>query len=243
MKPALIAVALVALSPLAIAENDSAYKALRVYGRKFGEQSLNRVLELRGRSGAPQPAVWKIVASDPGARGGVREIEVQRNRIISERTPTNRSALGAPMNFNQLNLDSDGAFMIADQEMQKRRIPFERVDYVLRNPGANTPPVWFLELFDGPRGRVARLELAADSGAVLHEQQFITGAPPPDYAQDRDFVRRDGDLDRDQYEGATRPGEPFHGIGDFFSRLGRRFERRGDQLKSFFTREERDRRR
>src|SRR6185436_2489679 len=108
MKSALIAVALVAFSPPVMAENDSAYKALRVYGRKFGEPSLNRVIELRGRTGAPQPAVWKIIANDSGARGGLREIEVQRGRIISERTPTNRSVLGAPMNFNQLNLDSDG---------------------------------------------------------------------------------------------------------------------------------------
>jgi hypothetical protein len=123
--------------------------------------------------------------------------------------------------------------------MQKRRIPFDRVDYVLRNPGANTSPIWFLELYDGPRGRVARLELAADSGSVLNEQQFTTGAAPPDYEQDRDFVRGD---DR-RYEGSSQPGEPFHGVGDFFSRLGRRFERRGDQLKSFFTRDEQSRRR
>jgi hypothetical protein len=196
------------------------------------------VIELRGRNGAPQPAVWKIIASDSGARGGFREIEVQRNRIISERTPTNRLALGAPMNFNQLNLDSDGAFTIADQEMQKRRIPFDRVDYVLRNPGATTPPVWFLELYDGSRGRVARMELAADSGSILAEQHFVSGALPSDDAPDRDFVRDDR-----QYEGTSRPGEPFHGVGDFFSRLGRRFERRGQQLKSFFTREEQDRRR
>jgi hypothetical protein len=142
------------------------------------------------------------------------------------------------MNFNQLNLDSDGAFTIADQEMQKRRIPFDRVDYVLRNPGPTTPPVWFLELSDGARGRVARLEVAADSGSILGTQDVVTGSPPPEYESDRDFVRGDR-----REEGSTRRDEPFHGVGDFFSRLGRRFERRGHQLKSFFTREERDRQR
>jgi len=238
--------ALVLAPPVFAADADSAYKALRVYGKKFGEPSLNRVMELRGRGGAPQPAVWKITAADQGARGGVREVEIQRGRIIGERAPTNRGAGGPAMNFTQLNLDSDGAFTIVNQEMQKRRVPFDRLDYVLRNPGANTPPVWFIDVYDGSRGKVGNFELAADTGAVLSEGR--SSGPAPDYAQDRDFVRPDRDRDREPYrderydEGVSRPGEPFRGVGDFFNRLGKRFERRGDQLQNFFTGEDRGRR-
>ena len=112
MKFALPAVALLAFAPFAVADSDTAYKALRVFGKKFGDPSLNRVIELRGRSGVPEPAVWKVVAADPAARGGVVEVEVQRGRIISERTPTNRVGGTGAMNFNQLNLDSDGAFTV-----------------------------------------------------------------------------------------------------------------------------------
>jgi len=243
------ALVVLALASSVYAENDSAYKALRVYGKKFGESSLNRVIEVRGRAGAPQPAVWKVIVVDQGSRGGVREVEVQHGKIIGERSPTRGASLGPPMNFNQLNLDSDGAFTIVNQETEKRRVPFDRVDYTLRNPGSNTPPVWFLDAYDGPRGKVATFELAADTGAVLNSHfTGRGGSAPPEYAEDRDYVRNDRDRDDDRdddrrYSGTnSRPGEPFRGVGDFFGRLGRRFERRGHQLKSFFTGEERERR-
>lgn len=258
MKLAVVAALVLAPSVFA-AEADSAYKALRVYGKKFGESSLNRVIELRGRGGSPQPAVWKVIAADSGARGGVREVEIQHGRIIGERSPTNRGGGGPPMNFSQLNLDSDGAFTIVNQEMQKRRVPFDRLDYTLRNPSANTPPVWFIDLYDGSRGKVGNFEIAADTGAVLSEGR--SAGRPPDYAQDRDYVRRDRDRDRDDREdgddrdrdrelyrderyddGHSRPGEPFRSPVDFFQRLGRRFEKRGHQLKNFFTGEDRGRR-
>jgi len=169
------------------------------------------------------------------------EIEVQRGKIISERTPTNRSGGAAAMNFNQLNLDSDGAFTIADQEMQKHNLPFDHVDYVLRSPGASTPPVWSLELFDGPNGRIAKLELAADTGAVLNSQF----GKAPDYSQDRNYLHDNGapgdrPVAGGRDRGYSRPGEPFHDVGDFFHRLGKRFERRGEQMKNFFTGENKD---
>ena len=238
MKISLFAAALAALSPFAVADSDTAYKALRVFGKKYGDASLNRVIELRGRSGVPQPAVWKTVAADATARGGVVEVEVQRGKIISERTPTIRAGGSTPMNFNQLNLDSDGAFTIANQEMEKQKIPFDHVDYVLRSPGGNTPPVWFLELFDGPTGRVSTLEIAADTGALLNSQRGAT--PMPDYSGDREFLHngpgptyRGRVVENDNRH--SRPGEPFRGVGDFFHRLSKRVEKRGDQLKNFFT--------
>lgn len=237
-------IALVLAPSIFAADSDSAYKALRVYGKKFGEPSLNRVIELRGRGGAPQPAVWKIIAADSSARGGVREVEIQHGRIIGERAPTARGVGGPAMNFSQLNLDSDGAFTIVNQEMQKRRVPFDRLDYVLRNPGSNTPPVWFIDVFDGSRGRVGNFEIAADTGTVVSEGR--SSGPPPAYAQDRDYVRpdRDRELYQDErYEdGISAPGEPFRGVGDFFNRLGKRFERRGHQLQNFFTGEDSRRR-
>ena len=41
----------------------------------------------------------------------------------------------------------------------------------------------------------------------------------------------------------SRPGEPFHDVGDFFHRLGQRMERRGEKLKNFFTGDGDERRR
>jgi len=239
MRNLLLMFAMGLLPTLGFAESDTAYKALRTFGKQTGDKVLNRVVEVRGRNGIPQPDVWKVIASDPGARGGLVEAEVQRGKIISQRTPTARATSATQtMDFNQLNLDSDGAFTVANQELQKRNIPFDRVDYLLRSPGNGKPPVWHLELYD--RGsRIGTMEVAADSGIVLEQQVHSERGRPTDYSSDRDYVDsgpgpNHGPIPDDREAGYSRPGEPFRGVGDFFHRLGKRFEKRGDQLKRFF---------
>lgn len=232
---AVIVLGLLLTAPLVAIASDTAYSALRIIGKRDGQESLNRVIELRGRSGMPQPAAWKVIIDEPRARGGVREIEVQRGKVSAERTPTTRSP-GAPMNFNQLNLDSEGAFTVANQEAQKAGVPFDHVDYLLRSGTGGGAPVWTLELFDGKNGRMGFIEIAADSGSVLQRQFNRTprgpaqddhaylderGGPPP---------RSRGDDDR-----FSRPGEPFRSVSDFFHRVGKRFEKRSHQLENFVT--------
>jgi hypothetical protein len=225
------------LFPLgALQAADTAYSALRVLGKRDGQDILNHVVELRGHDGMPQPSVWKIVIDDPRARGGVRELEVQHGKIVSERTPTHPSGSGA-MNFNQLNLDSEGAFTVANQEAQKTNVFFDHVDYLLKAGTGGGAPVWELDLSDGKHGRVGSVEIAADSGTVLRRQLDMHRPadddhaylddhhnPPPQYSS-----RDSGD------EGYSRPGEPFRNVPDFFHRLGNRFKKREHQLENFFT--------
>jgi hypothetical protein len=247
MRTLSLALALAGLPCFALADNDTAYKALRIFGKKFGDQTLNRVVEVRGRAGSPQPQVWKITAGDPAARGGVTEADVQRGKVISQRTPTARAGVGTALDLNQLNLDSDGAFTLVNQEMEKRNAPFDRIDFVLRSSAPGRPPVWHLELFDGSNGRIATFEVSADSGTIL-EQNVGTadpyaddrsyldgGVPPPQTPRDHDRNRNHG-REREYADSRdySRPGEPFRGVGDFFHRLGKRMERRGSQLKRFF---------
>jgi hypothetical protein len=240
MNKTLLTLALAALPALAHADYDTAYTALRVFGKKFGDSALNRVVSVTGRNGTPQPAVWKVTAQDSTARGGLLEAEIQRGKVIAQRTPTARGPAAA-MNFSQLNLDSDGAFTIANQEMQKQGVQFDRLDFHLRAPTASQPPIWHVDLFD--RGtRVASFELAADSGAILERQISRELVPKPGPSSDRDFLtgrppQRGPVADQDRPDNWSRPGEPFRGVGDFFHRLGKRFERRGDQLKHFFDRD------
>ena len=242
MKPALISALLFALVSAAPAQ-DSAYTALRVVGRSPGQEALNHVLELRGRAGSPQPAVWKITLDEPRARGGVREIEVQRGKIISERTPATGRAASGPMNFNQLNLDSDGAFTVANQEAQKAGSPFDHVDYLLRSGTGGGAPVWQIEITDSKLGGAGSIDIAADTGTILRQTMKRPAGPaarrPDDdhtYVDDRRNPpppppRDDGRADG----GYSQSGEPFRGIDDFFHRVGKRFEKRGAQLENFFT--------
>jgi hypothetical protein len=236
--------ALLALPALAMAESDTAYKALRIFGKQQGEKLLNRVVELRGRNGVPQPQVWKVTSSDPAARGGLTEVDVQRGSIIAQRTPTAKpGGPGAPMDLNRLNLDSDGAFTVADKEMQAHTIPFDRVDYLLRCAAPGEAPIWHLDLYD--RGsKVANMRIAADTGTIIDQEHFVPSgtAHSTNRDRDRDYVDEGRPSHRTESDGRfSKPGEPFRDVGDFFHRLGKRFERRGAQLKNFFTGDHDDR--
>ncbi len=228
-----------------MADSDTAYKALRLFGKQQGEKLLNRVVELRGRNGVPQPQVWKVTASDPSARGGLTEVEVQRGSIIAQRTPTAKpGGPGAPMDLNRLNLDSDGAFTVADKEMQARVIPFDRVDYLLRCAAPGEAPIWHLDLYDHG-SKVANMRIAADTGTIIDQEHFVPsggGNHSASRDRDRDYVDNGRPTRRPESEGRwSHPGEPFRGVDDFFHRLGKRFERRGTQLKNFFTHDQDDR--
>lgn len=230
------AAALVSIIP-ALQAQETAYTALRVVGRTQGKEALNHVLELRGRSGSPQPGVWKITLDEPRARGGVREIEVQRGKIISERTPASANVSGSPMNFSQLNLDSDGAFTVANQQAQKAGVPFDHVDYLLHSGSGGGAPVWRLELSDSKLGRSGSIEIAADTGAILQQKLARPTAARPVETRTYPQENRTAPPPRQSAPvgGYSRPGEPFRGVDDFFHRLGKRFERRGVQIENFFT--------
>lgn len=255
MKIAPIAFALF-LAPLALRAADTAYAALRVLGKE-NSQALNHVVEVRGRGGSPAPHVWQVVLDEPRARGGVRELEIQGGRVVSEKTPLGRN-VGAPMNFNALNLDSEGAFTIANQEAQKAGVPFDRVDYVLKSGTGSGSPVWQLSLFSAGHGQVASLQIAADSGTILNQNGFTLRGPHPyprvdDHRvieEDREYVdrapedprdrryedRREYREDRrDYYDPDAPSGPPIRDVPSFFNRVGKHFERRGLQIKRFFT--------
>jgi hypothetical protein len=236
MKSALL-LGLVLLPLGALQAADTAYSALRVIGKRDGQDILNHIVEVRGHAGSPQPAGWTIVIDDPHARAGVREVEVERGKVASERTPTSHG-VGSPMNFNQLNLDSEGAFTIANQEAQKANVPFDHVDYVLKAGTGGGAPVWEMDLYDGKSGRVGAVEVAADSGTILR-RQLDAHRPDDDHAYLDDHhnppppPRSSGGRDDDP--GFSQSGEPFRSVPDFFHRLGKRFEKRGHQLENFFT--------
>lgn len=152
---------------------ETAYQALRALGKERPKVSLNRVLEVQGQGGSPQPETWKITLDDPDARGGVREFEFQNSRIISERTPIRVYNGGnAPMDFQKLNLDSAGAFAIANKEASAARIGFDGVDYLLHAGDDGHAPVWTLKLVDLNHHTMGTLRISADNGAVISREGF-----------------------------------------------------------------------
>ncbi len=212
------------LLPMTALASDTAYEALRTVGVERDRGLLNRVVEVKGESGVPQPETWVVVIDDPLARGGVREIEVANGRVVSERTPVKKYSgisTGTAMNFERLNLDSKGAFTIAEQEAKIARVSFDAVDYILRKDEDRGFPVWKLQLLDPELRRVATLTIAADTGAVLGRE-----FQQPEL---RDDLRQEESAVKEYVEAGKEEG--VH-IG---RKIERSFRKVGGSLEEFFT--------
>ena len=190
----------IALAQGFVKAQDTAYKALRTIGTQRGEKALNQVVSISGQSGRPQPVAWRISLSDPGARGGVRELEIVSGQISSERTPARPQTPGAiPIDLTKLNVDSDGAFHTAEREASRNQVGFDSVNYRLALDAAGGQPVWTLELFDYEQRPVGKVRIAAGNAAVLtatdwvqepnsgpvaqrshrSDEEYLTASPPP----------------------------------------------------------------
>jgi hypothetical protein len=217
----------------------SAYQALRAFGAERGQEQLNKVIEVQGRNGAPQPSTWKIVLDDPSARGGVREVEVRNGRVISERTPVrdySGAGANAIMDFQKLNLDSPGAFTIANREAKKGGVGFDKVDYTLRIGDESATPVWILQLLDDRDQQVGRLHIGADTGTVLRRDGFGRRGRVTDedyISEERDVAVRDRPRGRDHaYEDDEEEYENRRGVK---YRIKKAFVGAGATLEEFFT--------
>lgn len=222
--------------------NDTAYQALRLIGTERDKDHLNRVIELKGRSGAPQPDQWIVLIDDPMARGGLRELEVANGRIISERTPVSSYSGSGPqpvMNFSRLNLDSQGAFTVAEGEARKARVGFDAIDYFLRQDEQSGAPVWVLQLLNSQKNTVGSLTIAADTGDVI-QRNFESADAGSDvvYAGDVDAaaprVYDERELADDE-EGASIKSKIKGTAKDVGHSLNKGFHKVGGSLEKFFT--------
>lgn len=244
IRTSLLLVLAIALPALASAR-DTAYQALRTAAKSKGDSILARVVEVQGSAGIPQPAVWKILLDDPAARAGVRELQVADQRVKSERTPTRAAGASAVMDFARLNLDSEGAFSIANEEAVKAQVGFDSVDYVLRAGEGRSAPRWELQLLD-PRGRsVATLVIAADTGAVVRKnfaRREVERRDEEVVRDDREFIREESS-DRDYVREDRDDRGSGGGVLGKMDRFGNRVERHmedhfrhvGGKLQKFFT--------
>jgi hypothetical protein len=169
-------VALFLLAVAVRAEENTAYTALRLVGNLRGEETLKQVLAVSGESGNPQPGMWTIVLDDPGARGGVRELQIVSNQVASERTPVSSElAGGKTIDLNQLNLDSDGAYQVATEEAKKNGVSFGQANYRLTVDSGTGKPLWAVHLLDSQNQDVGTVKVAADNGALVSSSDWANG--------------------------------------------------------------------
>jgi hypothetical protein len=172
----LLATLLVA-GPVLAQESPSAYEALRVIGTQVNRQMVNRIISVSGGDGDPQPRAWKILVADRNANGGVREIVVEDNRVVSQRVP-NRSVVGstqgATINTAKLNLDSTGAYSVASHTAHTSHVTFSSTSYTLRTDGRGNP-VWIVTLADRSNRPVGTIHIRASDGRVSRVEGMYQG--------------------------------------------------------------------
>ena len=252
MRTALLAIFLALASQSVRAA--TAYEALRILGKQKSEALLDKVTEVRGTRGTPQPRDWKIFVNDSKSKSGVKEFDVQGTKLLGEKSSASRGT-GSPMNMSQLNLDSDGAHQIAEREAKKAGFAYDHADYTLRTGTHGGSPIWEVRLVDARSGSAATLNLAATTGKILgteglvkHPREVARVSPPPppeppryqppvvaerrprpderyEEPQPREYAPRESS------DEAPPLGER---VNKFFNRVGNHFERRGRQIGDTF---------
>jgi hypothetical protein len=176
MWKSLLASLLLATTALA-QENPSAYEALRVIGTQLNRDMVSRVISVTGVDGDPQPRGWKVLVADRHAAGGVREIIVEDNRVVSQRVP-NRSVAGSSegntINTARLNLDSTGAYSVAAHTAETSHVTFSFTSYTLRTDERGNP-TWVITLEDRSRKPLGTIHIKANDGRVTRVEGMYQG--------------------------------------------------------------------
>jgi hypothetical protein len=196
----------------------TAYEAMRTVGTELNRDFVNRVISVTGLNGNPQPETWRILIDDPKARGGVREVEVSSGRIASERTPLRASvenSLGAKIDTAKLNLDSSGAYTVAQQTAAKSHVNFATADYTLRVDDRGNP-TWMVTLHRGDGEPTGTIYIGANHGTITRTEGLFTGSDRTAVV-DEQGVEPNPDAEEGNDDDAN--GEK-HGVKDAFRQAG-----------------------
>ncbi len=164
----------------------TAYDALKVVERQFHRTALQRVISVTGVDGDPQPTEWTVLIVDRNAAGGVRELRVAGEGIVGNRvgaTGVTGSDEAGTINTAKLNLDSDGAFEVANYTADKSHTNFDSVSYSLRS-NDNGTPVWIVTVNDQSRSPRGTIHISANRGNVTRVEGMYKGANMANVEQD-----------------------------------------------------------
>lgn len=182
----LIAVAVLGWAALFLVENAhaqrdrglSAREALQLVSERFGAESVEWVVEMRGWEGVPEPEEWEVVAWDPQSRYLVREYWAGEGEATNEGSTDDYYPDRSPFGYirlTDLKLDSKAAFVIAEAEARKAKMGFDSLNYSLRCREFSREPVWTLELTDGVSRTVGKVYISGSTGEVLRTVWIYRG--------------------------------------------------------------------
>lgn len=241
---------LVFLCASAIAQSDSgtAYDALRTISGQLGKPALNHVISINGANGDPQPKSWTVTLEDSQAPTGTREVVVSNGRIMSDHS-SNRAVIGSAHNStiktSKLNLDSSGAFQVANRVADRSAARFDTASYTLRTD-EHGDPVWIITLHSVNGKPIGTIHINCTRGNVVRTEGLFAGATMQDVETERGYVREErtehtetvrtdrgnNDEDVSDDDGDNDHG-PLYGVRQ---RIRGSFERAQDEARGMFDR-------
>ena len=162
--------------------------ALTVLNRDVPGKPLDRVVQVVGIRGQHQPKEWRIVVRDEAQPEVFHLYMIQGQRVVRREAVRKDYRGEVPeeaIRYQDLRIDSNRVFMIADREAKAAKIGFDSVNYELRCPEFSQQPVWFVDLRDSRGGTVGRIFLSAKTGLVLNRiwypstKDVATSKPSP----------------------------------------------------------------
>lgn len=195
--------------------NETAYKAIKSACASQGKDAFNRVMEVSGTNGVPQPEAWRVSIADPKAQGGLVQVEVRNGKIVGRKGASARPG-ASPIFLNSLKLDSDGVFDLVNREAVTAGISYDRIHYTLSAGNQAGLPTWSVEIFDGPHQKVGSMKVAGDNALILERSPELAAS------EDEKRARR-----------WSKPGEPVRSVPDGFHRFGLFSRSVGFKLKNW----------
>lgn len=205
-------------------DNPSAYVALRTIKQEYGPNALKQIIEVTGREGVPQPYIWRVIQLD---KGSLNEIDIADGKIVGQRklNRSSRALVGVPLNFQSLNLDSSGAFQLADTQARKMNLSFNALHYTLRADPTGKP-IWTLQILDGDRNDVGSISIAATDASIINAtgQMAVTNHSKTQIGQHAAASSQSA-----RHKKSARAE-----VSGFFKRSGRTLSKAGNNVKSSF---------
>lgn len=144
--------------------------SLRLLEDRFGRPAVNRIVEMTGTAGDPQPLEWRVTATAPGRSDLLREFRVGDGRVTDEGPRDDFYPDRLPKGFlavERMKLDSTQAFAMTEQLAREAGVGFDVINYKLHCREYTDEPVWTLTLLDREDTLVGSVHLSADSGRLL----------------------------------------------------------------------------
>lgn len=133
------------------------------------------VVVVTARGGTPEPKEWLVVARDTDDLGTLHKITVANGNVVSDSLSLNTyESFRQDVNINpeQVQVDSDAAFLIAQPIAAANGQIIGKADYALTVRGKDAAPIWTINCFGMNGFFIGKVVLLATDGTVLETPGF-----------------------------------------------------------------------